>query len=416
MKFSFNLSFGKKNDNAASKNNSLKYKQKNAVTFVKKNTPVFVIKIDIFEKIISIMNMIGNDLSTINFQKFQFKTRPFDDEFYNRLQSILNEYMENKPSSQSMAVYMVLSNECFSSELIYIPTVNKKQMNDSLDITITSSYKNKNDLIINYQVINTNKQYSTYQILSVRKELISKLYATLASCKLYCKYSSYISNSLVNSVFILKPKFKNSSFLFVDIKHDLSYFSIVYKGKTIGFYFLQFGYKILESTKLVYENMLSNHDLAEITVLNAKEKAKSKQLTVLSDENSEFEKDENSLENTDTNQKVYDRKVPKKLPKFMQRDFDDTEEGICYENFRIFVKWMLLILNNYNKNNLNLENIIVNLPSKYNYLIEMANNESNQSYNFIAFSDGIEMNAEILENLDLYGALFMHQFNKKQVL
>ena len=56
------------------------------------------------------------------------------------------------------------------------------------------------------------------------------------------------------------------------------------KGRTIGSYFLQYGYKILESNKLVYENMLSNHDLAEITVLNAKEKAKAKQLTTLSDE------------------------------------------------------------------------------------------------------------------------------------
>lgn len=409
-----NFSFGKKKENNESENKNISYKQKNAISYIKKDTPIYVIKIDIYEKCISIMNIIGNNIDTINFQKFSFKTRPFDEEFYERLNTILDDYLKDKPSEQARAVYIILPNECFSSELINIPTVKKKQMSDSLDVAITSSYKNKKDLFIKSLIINSNKQYSTYQVLSIKKNLVSQVFSTLATSKLFCKSATYISNSLLDSVFTLKPKNRNNSFVFVDIKHDLTYFSICYKGKTIGSYNLQYGYKILESNKYVYENMLTDHLLAEITVLNVKEKAKAKQLTTLTEET---EEDGTIVQSSDN--KTLDKKVPKKLPKFMQREIPNTEEGMTCENFRIFVKWILLVIDNFKKinNGIAFDYVLVNLPAKFNYVIDYINEESkDNAIEFVKFNDDINLSQEVLENLDLYGALFMNHFNKMQIL
>lgn len=415
----FNLFSKKETSNEPKKEENFRVNYKKAVSSVRKDTPVFVISFDCFNKHICILNMIGNDFSTVNIQKIPFKTRVFDDEFYEKLETILNKYLEDKPSIDAVAVYVLIPNECVSNDLISVPSVSKKQMKDSLDITLKSSYKNLKELIMKSFMVYSNKQYATYYILSVKKELIARISTVLASCKLYSKYSTYVSNALLDAVFNLKPKNKNHSFIFLDIKSDCTYFAISNKGRTIGSYYLQYGYKILESNKLVYENMLSNHDLAEITVLNAKEKAKAKQLTTLSDE-TEKEEGENSADaqvSSDNAQKVLGKKVPKKLPKFMQREVPDTDEAIAFENFRIFMKWALLVKSSYEKkgDGFGIDYFLVNMPNKFNYLLKMANEDMGLTDAFVAFNEDINISDELKENLELYGAIYINSNNKNQV-
>ena len=393
----------------------------NMFTFIGKNTPVYIIGIDVNKKMINILNMLGKDISTATITKYPYKTRSFDQEFYETLSTSLEKFLLDKPSNQSSASFLVLPNECVSIEMINLPTVSKVKMNSSLNINLESAYKNKKDLIINDQVMFSNKQYTTYQIVSLQKSVLAQLYTCLASSKLFSKSTTYNANALLNSVFTLKGKNKGHNFVFVDIKKDCTYFAISYKGKTVGYYYLQFGYSILESKKLVYENMLSDHDLAEVTVLNAKEKAKSKQLTVVEEHNEDDT--EKVSENSETNVKVLGKKMPKKLPKFMQRPAPETDEDLTYENFRIFMKWIMLVCDNLHRNNQTfvIDYALVNMPKEYNFVLEKANNENNEEeksdkneFKYVPFNEDLDLSNDILENLELLGALYS-SFNKNHV-
>lgn len=393
----------------------------NMFTFIGKNTPVYIISIDVNKKMINILNMMGKDISTATISKYPYKTRSFDQEFYENFNKILEKFLLDKPSNQSSASFLVLPNECISIEMINIPTVSKVKMNSSLNINLDSAYKNKKDLIINDQVMFSNKQYTTYQVVALQKNILAQMYSCLAASKLFSKSTTYNSNALLNSVFALKGKNKGHSFVFVDIKKDCTYFAVSYKGKTVGYYYLQFGYAILESKKLVYENMLSDHDLAEITVLNAKEKAKSKQLTVIEDHDDEDA--DKPVENNENNAKVLGKKMPKKLPKFMQRPAPETDEDLTYENFRIFMKWIMLVCDNLVRNNqaLVMDYALINMPKEYNFVLEKANNEvleddktDKNSFKYIAFNEDLDLSNDILENLELLGAIYSN-YNKNHV-
>ena len=364
--------------------------KRNSVSSIKKNTPVFVIGVDVFSKEICIFNMIGTNISSVNVQRIPYKCRLMDNEFFEKLDTILSKYLEDKPSTNATAVYIVFPNESVSIDMINIPTVSKRQMSSSLKISLESSYKNIKDLLADY-------------------------FSTLAKVKMFSKCATYLANSLISCVFHMMSKNKGHSFIFFDLKKDHTNIAFCNKGKTIGFYSLQYGYKVLESNKLVYENMLSNHDLAEITVLNAKEKAKSKQLTVLDDSNSE------TIEDGEVKTEVLEqsnKKVPKKLPKFMQRPIPENDEDMKYENFRIFVKWALLLNDEYIRKNANFifEYVMFNFPSEYKFVIDKTNEElSENKLEFRYFDIDESYSNEIKENLELYGALFMAQYNKNQV-
>ena len=140
-----------KNVNNKEADENVKYKSRNAISSVKKNTPVLIVEIDINRKLIIILSMIGFDFSTMLIDTFPYKTKSLDDEFFERLEVILNNYMKDKPSEQSVAVYIILPNACVSNDLINIPTMKRGQMSSSLEVALNSSYKNKKDLIIRTQ-------------------------------------------------------------------------------------------------------------------------------------------------------------------------------------------------------------------------------------------------------------------------
>ena len=58
---------------------------------------------------------------------------------------------------------------------------------------------------------------------------------------------------------------------------------------------------------------------------------------------------------------------------------------------------------------------IVNLPNDYDYVIEETNKE-NDGFEFRYFDPAKENNVELTGHFDLFGALFMEQFNKNNNL
>jgi hypothetical protein len=241
---------------------------------------------------------------------------------------------------------------------------------------------------------------------------------------------TFSANSAADAAFVLNPKLKNSSFVLLDIKERTARYSIVVKGRTLGYYSLPFGYSVISKTRMISEDLLFDHSPAELLVLNAKEKALAKQLTVGEEiaaiesevvgENVEQTDAENAFEaSEDASFEArysmgYSKKVARKLPKFMLRENPSSREGYAYENFRIFMKWTLdLIANNALLANLgSIDTVFVNMPADNDFLYDMANQEQEEhKVKFLPLLDSQDQEI-VVRNLDLVGGFYVKQYNK----
>ena len=112
--------------------------------------------------------------------------------------------------------------------------------------------------------------------------------------------------------------------------------------------------------------------------------------------------------------KAYQRKI-KKLPAYMQRPVPETLEGVRVENFRLFVKHVMLMKMQIEQGGIYTvpQYALVNMPKDYAYIIDETNKEDDDNgFEFRFFEPEKEDNVELSEHLDLFGALFMNQFNK----
>ena len=102
------------------------------------------------------------------------------------------------------------------------------------------------------------------------------------------------------------------------------------------------------------------------------------------------------------------KKKARKLPKFMQREIPESAEGILYENFRIFEKWALTLIDG-NEKLTELgkpEFVCVNIPEDIAPVLNKVNEEAGENgISFTALSHGNE-DSTIMSNLELYGGLF----------
>ena len=239
---------------------------------------------------------------------------------------------------------------------------------------------------------------------------------------------TYASASTVTALSTLNPKWKNESYMFIDLKDIYTRFIFVAQGKAVGFYTLPFGLEFLSKPKYVQEDMLFDHTMAELTVLNAQERAKAKKLSVLDGEtigeslsldemvklNKENEDDETNENaegegaNSTPKAKVMAKKTPRKLPLFMQRPIPETNEDIAKENFRVFVKWALSLIQT-NKKLVDLgapKFVCVNLPKTLQFVIDATNvEEVENGLPFMRF-DLADENEDLAQNLELFGGLY----------
>ena len=408
-----------------------------------------VITIDPEDSLIKFFSMTAGDENSLNSETKKCKTRLFDKEFFETFQEIVNDYALQHPSAQAAGVTIVLPDRSVATDVISIPTLRRKKTEESLSVAINDLYKNSSDLKINSFMTLQNKQYTTYGISIIRNSILSSLYTACSTCKMLPQAITFAANSTVNAVQSLNPKLNNETYLLMDIKSDFTRISFVSKGRTCGYYSLPFGYSILEHTRhLAAEDMLFDHSKADLLVLNAKEKAKAKQLTMMQDDNAtqigesmaedeaeantnetpnddEFPDDEDENEGdvftkANVNQqsnvvfKTLPKKQPRRLPKYMLRPAPHSEDEYTYENFRLFVKWALNLIQT-NRKQLWQDKpdcVYVNMPNKFNFLYDMVNEEKKQ--NGVTFSplDTKGIGDNILNNLECYGGFFTSQFNQ----
>ena len=215
--------------------------------------------------------------------------------------------------------------------------------------------------------------------------------------------------------------------------------------------------------KVMIENNIVFNDIAQVAVLNAVEKAKKKKMTMMAEtedpslvieenaltvnelntdsedisiemtETLRLQQAENEMTETEINTenqenienvtvekdapkiKTFTRKF-KRLPMFMQRPVPETQEGIAVENFRLFVKHALLMKMQIDQSGVysTPQYVMVNMPKSYSYITDEINKEMqlDEGIEFRCFSLPKEDNVELTGHLDLFGAMYMENFNK----
>ncbi len=376
-----------------------------------------------------------NDENHASFQTESKKCKDilFSEEFFATFKALLAEYISAHPSASSSGIVIVLPNRAVALDTVNVPTLRKKVSDKSLDAAISDLYRNIDDLNTKYAQIAQNRQYTTYSLSLIKSSIIESFGTIFSEAKLSAPIITYSNNALSYAATALNAKIRNSTALILDIKPNSAEFSFITAGVTAGFYSLPFGYTIMEHSRLAAEDMLFDHSHAELLVLNAKEKAKAKQLTMMQndateaanemqDENGEEAEEEtqdvfsaqNAAMQNDTTVKVLPKKQPRKLPQYMLRPEPHGEEEYAYENFRLFVKWALNLIQANKKNILTekLEAVYINMPEKYDFLYDMVNEEKDK--NGVKFTS-LELKnipKSILLNLEAFGGFYVSKSEK----
>ena len=399
-----------------------------------------VISIDTDKGAVHFYTADSNGKNSANYFVGSYKATPFSKEFFDHLSGIIAKYRESHPESPLQKVSIVLSDSTVVTDTFNLPIINRRAMDSSLDASLYNFY-GSSSVKFNRWLAMQNKQYATYAVTGIKMQSLVKLNNALADQHVGVANVTYQSAAITNAAIMMNPKLKNASFALLDIKDDCTKIILVVKGRTMGFYTLPFGTNVLSLGAIQQEDMLFDHPVAELIVLNAKEKAKAKALTMaddfmslpLSEEEPEVAQpeekpvkvenpDEDDFDDEDEAEEIVPeqmvfigktrKKTPMKLPKYMQRPIPTDREGIVYENFRVFVKWALeFIASNTSITSLGApEAVYVNMPDEYSFLYDMVNAEAED--NGILFSPiNLGQDKLVRQNLELYGGLYVKQLN-----
>ena len=395
-----------------------------------KNGFTTVISIKPRDKQIVFYSAVGRDKNTLKMDVKSIKARFFDDEFYEEFTRCLTEYANSNPSYAGKSAYVtvLVPDYLISTTSFNIPGINKKNTMNLFNVALESNYANFRELRMNNLMVKQNKQYATFCVALIRQKLLQGIYSACSSCNMFANILTYEASACGSAAASLNGKVANDACLLLDIKETESTLAYLNKGIVIGNIDLPFGWDIMKQPKVVAENMLFSHDVAELAVINAKEKAKAKQLTMMGGDNQQTDESGSGIDGdggllTDAapaaperqlNQtvKTLPKKTPRVLPKWMQRPVPDTQEGFAFENFRIFEKYVLEFIRANSRLTAIKEpsSVYVNMPEEFEYIYELVNQEIDE--NKIKFEDlGIKKEKPIIkEHLELYGGLCADQF------
>lgn len=402
-----------------------------------------VISINFQEKSIVFYSMTGDNRQSINVKRVLFRSSEPHEKFFKFFGEQLAEYGRENPSLQAAVVSVVVPDNAVVTDTVNIPAINRKAMDNGFELAMKTMYTNFDEMKTNKMLATSNKQYGTFFVTMIKKDFLSELNKTCVTNRFLPTFVTFPANTTVNAVGKLRPKFKRSSYLMLDIKENYTRVIFAVKGHAVGASVLPFGFEILSDKKVVAEDMLFDHSFADLTVINANERAKAKSLTMMAEDRSQTELEPGDVVNIDgsiTKEdgtviqtdgtiirpdgtvvppveqggfKAYQR-VARKLPKFMQRPTPTNARDFVYENFRIFVKWALSYLrgNDQLTTLAEPEFVLVNMPAEYDFLFERVNaDKAEQKIEFVSFDPAIEDNATVTHNLELFGAFYSRNVN-----
>ncbi len=362
-----------------------------------------------------------SDGSNMTHDVISYRDKQLDKNFFASFSEKLENYIQEKLLPRPVGVTLVLPDNVVFSDTLSLLNLGWRTAKPSLNTSITRLYPNNADLKIDTFLAHQNKQHCFYSLTGGKKELISAFSEACSKVNAVLEKVTFASSTTVTAIGDRNSKLRSQTYLFLDIKSEFTRVIFVYKGRPIGYTSLPFGREVLEKSHVVEEDMLFDHAVADLAVLNAREKARMKALTMMNASESvqndlgENEEEEDSFNSPDANQqpinssdplvKILPKKMPRKLPKFMQRPQPSSFQEVQYENFRVFMKWALCFIfgNDQLKEFATPEEVYVKLPETYDFLYEMANREAEE--NGVKFlSAEIDDGSDVAANLELYGA------------
>ena len=342
------------------------------------------------------------------------------------------------------AVTLVVPDTLVTLDLITLPTIAKRAMADAFRTEFRNQYKNHDALLSHAVAVQSNKRNTVYLLTLIKKEWIAQFRQVLMGHGLRLEKTVSASAACCEALYADHSKWHRSTFLFLDVREESAHIVLYDKGRMSGFASLPFGKNALCDDRVVNEYDLYTHDIADLAVINARERAKSTRLTMAVDLESEaidnelpegatvapdamplsrqevlemaqeMQAEEAQQEEDDYEEasvevvteattaaqvKRYVKKS-RKLPVFMQRPVPETPQGMVCENFRAFQIRLLQYARTCHLTETlpDPEFVVVNLPQEYAFLIDALNQQEDNKMEFrLLATEGRHVQTELLE-------------------
>lgn len=239
-----------------------------------------IVGFDCVYKQVRIMRLFGLDFANAVVQEFPFANHFLSEKFFDEFKQIFEAYFQTLPTAGQLACYVVLPDKAVVMDHISLPNIKKSKIDSAIIASLQNDYKNYKEMQFNGQFVGRKPPICHILSYGGEKAQSHQSLPLYAVNRLYPKATSYVANCMINSLLYFKPAFRRRSFIFMDMKSEYTRFAFCVKGKTIGFATIMLGLTHLKDDKVLQENMQYNHDVADLAIINAKEKAKMKALTV----------------------------------------------------------------------------------------------------------------------------------------
>ena len=214
-----------------------------------------------------------------------FQSRIFSDEFFSETQLLLEEYFTKKPSLANLSAYVVLPDQAVAFETFNLPNMPRAKLQQAFETELANEYEGRQkSRKINRFMLAQNKQYVTVGAVFFDKNLIARIYKLLTDVRVFPKETTYSGCALLSGALNFAPKLRGKSFVFADMHLDYTEIAVSSKGKILGFAIIPHGTSLIKTDKVELEYMQTNHEVGEIAVINAREVARAKALTLADEE------------------------------------------------------------------------------------------------------------------------------------
>ena len=254
-----------------------------------------IVGIDTINARVKVMTVPGSSYSQASVEYYPFERKLMDKgDYVSILESVFSSF-DTTMLSMSL-ISLVLPNNLVGFDFVGVPTMSRKKMMDAVEVEFKALYKNHESLQMIPTPIVSSKKNALYILLVVNKAMLNGMTQIFTDKKAQVRVKTFESNAIVNAVLQLRPKMRRSNFILVDIKEDNTVLAVVNKERTVGYQNLPYGYNILSRTEVNNEQLLINHDVAELAVINATEIARKKKLTRDAAEAEELEEEARQAE------------------------------------------------------------------------------------------------------------------------
>ena len=134
-----------------------------------------VVLVDAQTDTVGFYHMNGTDRSTIRYNTIGCKAKFLNDEFFQKFEKALKLFREKYPQVPTRKITLILPDHLFLTDTIKVPMIHRKAVNNSLELTLEAIYKSKNEMALNKEILQQNKQQITFAVAGIRKDLLSRL-------------------------------------------------------------------------------------------------------------------------------------------------------------------------------------------------------------------------------------------------